>query len=225
VTVDQAPDAKLIRVIVCDDSFLFREGVVRILDESGFRVVAHCDTGEDLLECAATIEADVAIVDVRMPPTYTNEGLKAALELGAKHPHLGVLVLSQFIETRATVQLLEHRGAGRGYLLKDRVADFDGFADAIARVAAGGSAVDPEVVASLVSRREWQEPLEAMSAREREILGMMAEGRSNAGICDRLILSQRTVESHVSAIFRKLGLVEAPDDHRRVLAVLAYLRV
>jgi DNA-binding NarL/FixJ family response regulator len=213
-----------IRVIVCDDSLLFREGVIRILEEGDFEVVAQCDNGEDLLEHARSLNADVAIVDVRMPPTYTNEGLKAALELGAHHPQMGVLVLSQFIETRATVRLLEHRGAGRGYLLKDRVADLDGFAEAIARVAAGGSAVDPEVVASLVSRREWQEPLEAMSGREREILGMMAEGRSNAGICDRLVLSQRTVESHVSAIFRKLGLVEAPDDHRRVLAVLAYLR-
>ena len=212
-----------VRVIVCDDSVLFRSGVVRILNEFGLTVVAECDNGETLLELADTVEADVAIVDVRMPPTHTNEGLKAALRLSEAHPDLGVLVLSQFVETTATVELLDSRHAGRGYLLKDRVADLDGFIDAIHRVADGGSVVDPEVVASLVAQRR-HEPLDAMSAREREILGLMAEGRSNNGICDRLVLSQRTVESHVSAIFRKLGLVEAPDDHRRVLAVLAFLR-
>jgi DNA-binding NarL/FixJ family response regulator len=211
------------KVIVCDDSVLFRSGVVRILDEFGLEVVAECDNGDDLITIADTVAADIAIVDVRMPPTHTNEGLKAALSLSEAHPNLGVLVLSQFVETTATVQLLESRHAGRGYLLKDRVADLDGFVDAVQRIAAGGSVVDPEVVASLVAQRH-REPVDAMSAREREILSLMAEGRSNAGICDRLTLSQRTVESHVSAIFRKLGLIEAPDDHRRVLAVLAFLK-
>lgn len=211
------------RVIVCDDSMLFRSGVVRILHEFGLQVVAECDNGDDLLRIAASTTADVAIVDVRMPPTHTTEGLTAAMALGEAHPHLGVLVLSQFVETGATMHLLDTRHAGRGYLLKDRVADLDAFVEAIQRVADGGSVVDPEVVASLVARRH-REPVDAMSAREREILELMAEGRSNAGICDRLTLSQRTVESHVSAIFRKLGLVEAPDDHRRVLAVLAFLR-
>lgn len=212
------------RLIVCDDSLLFREGLVRILEDSSFEVVAQCDNGDDLIACADDIAAEMAIVDVRMPPTHTNEGLKAALELGHHHPELGVLVLSQFVETSATMSLLEHRGGGRGYLLKDRVSDLDDFADSIRRIGAGESVVDPEVVAGLVAHRDWREPLETMSAREREILELMAQGRSNAGICEVLTLSLRTVESHVSAIFRKLELKEAPDDHRRVLAVLAYLR-
>lgn len=212
-----------VRLLVCDDSLLFRAGLVHILGEAGFEVVGQCETGDELVRCADEVEADVALVDVRMPPTFTNEGLRAALELGTHHPEVGVLVLSQFVETRATLSLLEHRGGGRGYLLKDRVTDLDTFTDAVRRVAAGGYVVDPEVVGALVDPQE-RGPVASMSAREREILGLMAEGRSNTGIGELLVLSQRTVESHVGAIFRKLGLTETPDDHRRVLAVLAYLR-
>lgn len=212
------------RVIMCDDSVLFREGVVRILEDSGIRVVAKCEDGAQLVRCVDEVPTDVVVVDVRMPPTFTDEGLKAALEIGRGHPQVGVLVLSQVVETSATMSLLQHRGGGRGYLLKDRVTDLDGFVTSIERVAGGESVVDPDVVAGLVAVRGTHSPLAAMSTREREILGLMAEGRSNAGICDHLVLSPRTVESHVSSIFRKLRLREAPDDNRRVLAVLTYLR-
>jgi DNA-binding NarL/FixJ family response regulator len=212
------------RLIVCDDSLLFREGLSRILGDCGFEVVAQCGNAEELLREAATVEADVAIVDVRMPPTQTDEGIQAALALGDAVPSLGVLVLSSVVETSATVTLLDHREGGRGYLLKDRVSDLDSFAEQIRRVGQGASVVDPQVAAELVRRRGGTEPMEAMSARELEILELMAEGRSNAGICERLSLSPRTVESHVRTIFRKLDLAEAPDDNRRVLAVLAYLR-
>jgi DNA-binding NarL/FixJ family response regulator len=212
------------RVIMCEDNLLFREGVTRLLEDNGFDVAARCEDGEQLVRCADEVAADVVLVDVRMPPSYTDEGLRAALELGRRHPQLGVLVLSHVVETSATLRLLEQRGGGgRGYLLKDRVTDLDGFTSAIKRVAAGESVVDPDVFASLVSARRTA-PIDRMSARESEILGLMAEGRSNAAICDHLVLSPRTVESHVSSIFRKLGLRETPDDNRRVLAVLAYLR-
>jgi DNA-binding NarL/FixJ family response regulator len=212
------------RVILCDDSVLFREGLSRVLADMSFTVVAQTDNAEDLVRTAAAVESDVAVVDVRMPPTFTQEGIQAALALGEEVPGLGVLVLSQYIETRATLTLLQHRGGGRGYLLKDRISDLSEFAEAIRRVGEGGSVVDPEVAAVLVGRRRGSGALDAMSARELEILKLMAEGRSNMGICERLVLSPRTVESHVSAIFRKLGLDEQPDDHRRVLAVLAYLK-
>jgi len=212
------------RLIVADDSLLFREGLVRVLSEQGFEVIAQTDNAEDLVRRAGALHADVALVDIRMPPSFTDEGMQAALALGERHPDVGVVVLSQYVESAAAVRLLEHSGGGRGYLLKDRVSDLDAFADAIRRVGAGGSVVDPEIVAALVGRRRDGGPLEAMSRREAEILELMAEGRSNAGICERLFLSPRTVESHVRAIFKKLGLQEAHDDHRRVLAVLAYLR-
>jgi DNA-binding NarL/FixJ family response regulator len=212
------------RLLVCEDSLLFREGLVRVLSDIGFSVVGQTNNAEDLIRTARTVDADLAIVDVRMPPTFTREGIQAAITLGEEVPKLGVLVLSQFIETRATVTLLGHLGGGRGYLLKDRVSDLDQFAEAIRRVGSGGSVVDPEVAAMLVGRRRGTDAIDAMSARELEILKLMAEGRSNGGICERLVLSPRTVESHVSAIFRKLGLDEQPDGHRRVLAVLAYLR-
>jgi DNA-binding NarL/FixJ family response regulator len=159
-----------------------------------------------------------------MPPSFTDEGLQAALQIGERHPEVGVVVLSQYIESGYAMRLLETESAGRGYLLKDRVSDLEAFADAIRRVAQGGSVVDPEVVSALVGRRRDDGPLVELTDREREILGLMAEGRSNAGICERLFLSPRTVESHVRTIFRKLGLEETHDDHRRVLAVLAYLR-
>jgi DNA-binding NarL/FixJ family response regulator len=159
-----------------------------------------------------------------MPPSFTDEGLRAALQIGQRHPDTGVVVLSQYIESDYAFRLLEDGTSGRGYLLKDRVTDLEAFADAIRRVAGGGSVVDPEVVAALVGRQRDSGPLDELTERERQILELMAEGRSNAGICDRLFLSPRTVESHVRTIFRKLGLDEAHDDHRRVLAVLAYLR-
>jgi DNA-binding NarL/FixJ family response regulator len=213
------------RLIVTDDSLLFREGLVRLLGELGFDVVAQTDNADDLLRRVGGLKPDVAIVDIRMPPTHTDEGLQAARALGETHPEVGVVVLSQFLESAYAMRLLEEGTAGRGYLLKDRVGDLDVFAEAIRRVGGGGSVVDPEVVAALVGRRsESSSPLEELTSREREILGLMAEGRSNVGICERLVVSPRTVESHVRTIFRKLGLEAADDDHRRVLAVLQYLR-
>jgi DNA-binding NarL/FixJ family response regulator len=212
------------RLIVADDSLLFREGLVRVLEDHGFEVVAQADNGDDLVRRVGGLHPDVAIADIRMPPTFTDEGMQAALKITDRHPEVGVVVLSQYVESTYAMRLLEAGSAGRGYLLKDRVRDLDGFADAIRRVGDGGSVVDPDVVAALVGRQRDQGPLNELSEREREILALMAEGRSNAGICERLFLSQRTVESHVRTIFRKLGLDEAHDDHRRVLAVLAYLR-
>lgn len=214
----------MMRLIVADDSLLFREGLVRVLEDHGFEVVAQADNGDDLVRRVGGLHPDVAIADIRMPPTFTDEGMQAALKITDRHPEVGVVVLSQYVESTYAMRLLEAGSAGRGYLLKDRVRDLDGFADAIRRVGDGGSVVDPDVVAALVGRQRDQGPLNELSEREREILALMAEGRSNAGICERLFLSQRTVESHVRTIFRKLGLDEAHDDHRRVLAVLAYLR-
>jgi DNA-binding NarL/FixJ family response regulator len=212
------------RVIVAEDSLLFREGLVRVLSELGFEVLAQTANADDLVRRVGGLKPDVAIIDIRMPPSFTDEGLQAALEIGEINPQVGVLVLSQYLESGYAMRLLEGGGAGRGYLLKDRVADLDQFAEAIRRVGERGSVVDPEVVAALVGRQRAAGPLIDLTEREREILALMAEGRSNTGIGERLFLSQRTVESHVRAIFRKLSLEETPDDHRRVLAVLAYLR-
>lgn len=212
------------RLLIADDSLLFREGLARILGDLGFEVVGQTANAEDLVRRVGGLRPDVALVDIRMPPTHTDEGLQAARAIGEAHPDVGVVLLSQYIESWYAMRLLEDGGAGRGYLLKDRVGDLDAFAAAIRRVGSGGSVVDPEVVSALVEGRRDQGPVGDLTEREREILGLMAEGRSNHGIGDRLVLSQRTVESHVRTIFQKLGLGQADDDHRRVLAVLAYLR-
>jgi len=213
-----------VRLIVADDSLLFREGLVRLLREHSFEVLAQTDNPEDLLRRVGGLRPDAVVVDMRMPPTFTDEGLKAALEIGDQCPDVGVVILSQYVESGYAMRLLEHGSAGRGYLLKDRVSDLDGFAEAVRRVGGGGSVVDPEVVAALIDRRRAAGPLDELTEHECQCLALMAEGRSNAGICEQISLSPRTVESHVRAIFRKLGLEEAHDDHRRVLAVLTYLR-
>jgi len=212
------------RVVVADDSVLFREGMVRLLEEQGFEVLGQMDNAEDLVRRVSGLKPDAAIVDIRMPPTQTDEGLVAAQALGERNPEIGVVVLSQYLEASFAMRLLQEGTAGRGYLLKDRVGDLDAFAESIRRVAEGGSVVDPEVVSALVGDRSESPPLDELTDREREILGLMAEGRSNHGICERLVVSQRTVESYVRTIFQKLDLPPAEDDHRRVLAVLAYLR-
>lgn len=213
-----------LRVVVADDSLLFREGVVRVLDELGFEVVAQASDGEELLRLVAKHVPDIAIVDIRMPPTHTDEGLRAAAEIGAAHPGVGVLVLSHYLDSNYALRLLRNGDPGRGYLVKDRVADLESFGEAVRLVASGGTVVDPDVVAPLVGGRQLPPVLAQLSGREVEILALMAQGRSNAGICERLVLSPRTIESHVRVIMRKLGLGQADDNHRRVLAVLAYLR-
>jgi DNA-binding NarL/FixJ family response regulator len=214
----------MIRVVVADDSVLLREGLVRLLESSGFEVAGQAGDGEDLLRKVRAHRPDVAVIDVRMPPTHTDEGLKAARAIRADHPGTGVLVLSQYIEEGYALDLLSETTERTGYLLKDRVADIDTFLDAIRRVAQGGSALDPEVVAMLLGRRRREDPLQVLSPREHEVLGLMAEGRSNAAIAQAIFVTERAVEKHVTSIFSKLDLAPAAEDHRRVLAVLAYLR-
>ena len=213
------------RVVVADDSVLLREGIVRILSDSGFDVVGQAGDAEDLVRKVAAHKPDVAIVDVRMPPTNTDDGLRAAQKIRAEYPTCGVLVLSQYIEEGYALELLSENAEGVGYLLKDRVADVERFTESVRRVGEGGSALDPEVVAQLLGRRRREDPLEELSPREREVLALMAEGRSNAGIGRRLWVSEGTVEKHVRSILAKLNLPEAEDDHRRVLAVVTYLEV
>jgi DNA-binding NarL/FixJ family response regulator len=213
-----------VRVVVADDSVLLREGVARILGEAGFDVVAQAGDGEDLLRKVRAHKPDVAVVDVRMPPTHTDEGLRAAREIRSELPQVGVLVLSQHIEETYAVELLSDSAEGLGYLLKDRVSDIEAFADAVRRVAEGGSALDPQVVSQLIGRKRRDDPLDELSDREREVLGLMAEGRSNASIAEKLVVTERAVEKHVTSIFSKLDLTATPETHRRVLAVLAYLR-
>jgi DNA-binding NarL/FixJ family response regulator len=213
-----------VRVVLADDSVLFREGLARVLAERGFEVVGQASDGNTLLEQVAENAPDVAVVDIRMPPTHTSEGLVAALQIRAERPDVGVLVLSQYVETHHAVKLIGEGRGGVGYLLKDRVSDLDEFLDAVRRVAGGGTAIDPEVVSHLVGRQRERDPLSGLTDREREVLALMAEGRSNLAVSERLFLSRKTVESHVNAIFTKLGLLPAPDDHRRVLAVLTFLR-
>ena len=212
------------RVVVADDSVLLREGVVRLLEENGFDVVGQAGDAEDLIRKVRAHKPDVAVVDIRMPPTNTDDGLRAALEIRAELPDTGVLVLSQYVEEGYALDLVGESAGGVGYLLKDRVADVDRFVDSVKRVADGGSALDPEVVSQLVGRARRDDPLDQLTPREREVLELMAEGRSNNAIAEHMIVTERAVEKHVTSIFGKLGLAPAPEDHRRVLAVLAFLR-
>ena len=212
------------RVVIAEDAALMRAGLIRLLEDRGHQVPAAVADGDALLAAVAEHRPDVAVVDIRMPPTHTDEGLRAALELRRRHPGTGVLVFSQYIETRYTARLLEGGAAGVGYLLKDRVADVAEFADALARVAAGGTALDPEVVGQLLGAGRHARGLAGLTPREREVLALMAEGRSNAGISEALVITEGVVEKHVASIFAKLGLPATEGDNRRVLAVLRYLR-
>ena len=212
------------RVVIADDAVLFREGLARVLEGGGIEVVAQAGDAERLLALVRADPPDAVVVDIRMPPTHTCEGLDAARRIRAEHAPVGVLVLSQYVEPHHAMVLLEDGAGGVGYLLKDRVADVGEVVDAVRRVAGGGSVIDPEVVAQLVGRRRVRDPIGELTGREREVLALMAEGRSNQAICQRLFLSPKTVEAHVRSIFTRLDLPATPDDHRRVLAVLAFLR-
>jgi DNA-binding NarL/FixJ family response regulator len=212
------------RVVVADDSVLLREGVVRLLEENGFDVVGQAGDADDLIRKVRAHRPDVAVVDIRMPPTNTDDGLRAALDIRAELPDTGVLVLSQYVEEGYALDLVGDSAGGVGYLLKDRVADVERFVDSVRRVADGGSALDPEVVSQLVGRARRDDPLAELTPREREVLELMAEGRSNNAIAEQLVVTERAVEKHVTSIFGKLELTPAPEDHRRVLAVLAFLR-
>jgi len=211
------------RVVLAEDSVLLREGIARLLEDAGFEVVGQAGTAEELLLKVRSYSPEVAIVDIRMPPTHTDEGLRAAREIREKFPDTGVLVLSQYIEPEYALDLLSESAEGVGYLLKDRVSDVAEFAGAVRRVAEGGSALDPAVVGLLVGRSRKDDPLAALTPREREVLELMAEGRSNGAISERLFITERAVEKHVTSIFGKLRLPADAADHRRVLAVLAYL--
>jgi DNA-binding NarL/FixJ family response regulator len=212
------------RVVIAEDAAMMREGLVRLLEDRGHQVCEAVADAGALLAAVERDRPDVAVVDIRMPPTHTDEGLRAALELRRAYPATGVLVFSQYIETRYAARLLEGSAAGVGYLLKDRVADVAEFAGALERVAAGGTALDPEVVRQLLRASRHASGVAALTAREREVLALMAEGRSNAGIADSLVISAGAVEKHVAGIFAKLGLPPSEGDNRRVLAVLRYLR-
>jgi len=213
-----------VKVVVADDSVLLREGTARVLAESGFDVVGQAGDAEELLLKVRSYTPDVAIVDIRMPPTHTNEGLVAAKEIRRLHPGVGVLVLSQYVETDYATELLAEDAAGVGYLLKDRVADIAEFVAAVRRVADGGSALDPSIVSRLLGRSRRDNPIDTLTPREREVLELMAEGLSNAAIAARLVVTERAIEKHVTSIFGKLRLPPDADAHRRVLAVVAFLR-
>jgi DNA-binding NarL/FixJ family response regulator len=213
-----------VRAVIAEDSVLLREGLVRLLRESGLEVIGAFESADDLLRRVRSESPDIAIVDIRLPPTHSDEGLRAALEIRASQPSVGVLVLSQYLEVALAMTLLADSAEGVGYLLKDRVSDVRDFIDAVRRVADGGSVIDPVIVATLLSRRRSNDPLAELTPREREVLELMAEGRSNQGIADKLVITLRATEKYVSTIFGKLGLPSGGSDSRRVLAVLLYLR-
>ncbi len=212
------------RAVIAEDSVLLREGLIRLLTEAGIEVVGQAGDGEDLLRKTRAHKPDVVVTDIRMPPTQTDEGLRAAQVIRGEFPETGVLVLSQYVEEQYVMELLGENGDGVGYLLKDRIADVDRFVEAVKRVAEGGSALDPEVVSHMLGRRRREDPLAELTPREREVLGLMAEGLSNHAIAERLVVTERAVEKHVTNIFGKLGFASEPDNHRRVLAVLVYVR-
>ena len=212
------------RVAIAEDSVLLREGLARLLDDAGCDVVAQCGDADDLLLKVRSYPPDVAIIDIRLPPTHNDEGLRAALEIRSRHPDVAVLVLSQYVELGLAVRLLADSAEGVGYLLKDRISDVDEFVAALRRVAGGGSALDPIIVSTLLSRERPDDPLAQLTAREREVLELMATGSSNQGIADKLVITLRSVEKYVSSIFGKLGLPSSGSESRRVLAVLMFLR-
>ena len=212
------------RVVIAEDSVLLREGLARVLAEGGFDVAAQAADADELRQAVRKFKPDVAVVDIRMPPTQTDEGARAAVDIRAEHPDVGVLLLSQTVEAAHALTLISDRPEGFGYLLKDRVLAIDDFYESVRRVGKGGTAIDPEVISQLLGRRREEDPLGELTPREHEVLALMAEGLSNRGICEKLVVSPKTVETHVNSIFLKLGLLPAPDDHRRVLAVLAFLR-
>ena len=212
------------RVVIAEDSVLLREGLARLLDDAGIEVVAQSADADDLLLKVRSYSPDVAIVDIRLPPTHSDEGLRAALEIRSKHPEVAVLVLSQYVELGLALTLLADSAEGVGYLLKDRISDVDEFVAALRRVADGGSALDPIIVSTLVSRERPDDPLAQLTPREREVLELMAGGSSNQGIADSLVITVRAVEKYVSSIFTKLGLPSTGSESRRVLAVLTFLR-
>jgi DNA-binding NarL/FixJ family response regulator len=213
-----------VRVVVGEDSVLVREGIVRVLEEAGLEVVAEAGDAEDLVRKVSAHKPDVAVVDIRMPPTETDDGLRAAIEIRRRLPETGVIVLSQYLEEGYALDLVADSAEGTGYLLKDRVGDIQRFADSVRRVGEGGSALDPEVVVQMLGRRRRETRFAGLTEREHEVLELMAEGRSNQAIARRLGVTERAVEKHVTSTFDKLGLMPAADDHRRVLAVLTFLR-
>jgi DNA-binding NarL/FixJ family response regulator len=213
-----------VRVVIAEDSVLLREGLARVLADGGFEVVAQAANADELKKAVRRFKPDVAVIDVRMPPTQTDEGARAALEIRVEQPEVAVLLLSQVVEATHALTLASERPEGFGYLLKDRVLEIDDFLESVRRVGRGGTAIDPEVIGQLLGRRREEDPLGELTPREREVLALMAEGLSNRGICEKLVVSPKTVETHVNSIFLKLGLMPAPDEHRRVLAALAFLR-
>ena len=216
-------DEPRLRVAIAEDTVLLREGIARLLEEAGFEIVGQSSTADDLLLKVRSYHPDVAIIDIRMPPTHTDEGLRAAKTIRAEHPDVGVLVLSEYLEPAYAMEVISDNAEGVGYLLKQRVSELDDFASAVRRVAEGGSALDPAIVTQLVGRRRRDDPISSLTPREREVLELMAEGRSNQAIAERLVVTERAVEKHVTNIFGKLKLTATPEDHRRVLAVLAFL--